>query len=311
MKTHILILRPGAIGDALLTFPLLRAMKMRNEQTHITFVSNSAVLPLATRFGLADAVFDYGAIEWSELFSQSGIRSPLLQKIAQGTSRAICWLQDPDGVVQHNLRYAGIQDVTIAPGRPSPTSELHIITYMASTIGMTLSEQERSQAFSSGPNNDAQSVAIHPGSGGSFKCWPIEHFTRVIQALWQQNIPVLLLAGPADTERLVTLQQHIGTPSTPSLLKMLNNASLVEVAEHLQRCKAYLGNDSGITHLAAMLGIPTVALFGPSNPNIWRPLGPHVQVIYKPDMKDLQVSVVFDTVMGVMNYPYGRSIRAM
>ena len=292
MTTHILILRPGAIGDTLLTFPLLRALKARNEQTHITFVSNPAVLPLASMFGLADAVFDYGAVEWSELFSQSGVRSPIVQDIIKHTHRAICWLRDPDNIVQHNLYTSGVQDVIIAPGRPTEASDSHIVTYLAHTIGMQLSEQERSQPFSSGPRHNAQGVALHPGSGGTSKCWPITHFAEVITTLWQQGIPVLLLAGPADTERLATLTQLVGIAPSPQLFTILVNAPLVEVAEQLQHYSVYLGNDSGITHLAAMLGLPTVVLFGPSSPTVWRPIGPHVQVCYEPDLNAIPIKKV-------------------
>ena len=297
MTTRILILRPGAIGDTLLTFPLLRALKTHNEQTHITFVSNPTVLPLASMFGLADAVFDYGAVEWSELFSQSGIRSRFLQDIMKHTNRAVCWLHDPDEIVQHNLHLAGVQDTIVAAGRPTEANGLHIVTYLAQTLGITLTKQERSQAFPSGPLSNAQGIAIHPGSGSTSKCWPLAHFAEVIMVLWQQSIPVLLLAGPADTERLSALLQLIGTPSAPRLLKTVVNAPLVEVAEHLQQYKAYLGNDSGITHLAAMLGIPTIVLFGPSSPIIWKPVGPHVRVLYEPELKNLSVEVVMDTLL--------------
>ena len=301
MTIRILIVRPGAIGDTLLTFPLLRALKTRNEQTHITFVSNPAVLPLASMFGLADAVFDFGAVEWSELFSQSGIRSPFLQDIMQHTNRAICWLRDPDEIVQRNLYATGVQDIIIAPGRPSEASGLHIVAYLAQTLGITFTEQKRSQAFSSGPLNDTQRVAIHPGSGGASKCWPLSRFAEFIIALWQQSIPVLLLAGPAETERLSALLQLIGPTPTPALLETVVNAPLVEVAEHLRHCNVYLGNDSGITHLAAMLGIPTVVLFGPSSPTLWRPVGPYVQVVYEPELKNLLVDVVLNAIMSVMN----------
>ncbi len=297
MTTYILILRPGAIGDTLLTFPLLRALKMHSEQTHITFVSNPAVLPLASIFGLADAIFDYGAIEWSELFSEAGICSPFLQDIMKQTNRAICWLRDPDDIVQHNLFTAGIQDVIVALGRPTEASGLHIVTYLAQTLGITLTEQERSQAFSSGPLNNAQGIAIHSGSGGASKCWPLAHFAEVITALWRQSIPVLLLAGPADIERVSALLQLIGTPPTSALLQTVVNAPLVKVAEHLRHCKAYIGNDSGITHLAAMLGIPTVVLFGPSSPTMWRPVGPDVQVLYEPELKNLSVKVVLNAII--------------
>lgn len=301
MATRILVIRPGAIGDTLLTFPLLRAFKTRTRDIRITFVSNPAVLPLAQKFGLADAVFDYGALEWSELFSQNGIRSAFMQGILRRTNRSICWLRDPDEIVQHNLSANGIVDVTIAPGRPTEPSGVHIVTYLAQTIGMTLTKQERSQAFASGSADDAQEVAIHPGSGGAAKCWPITHFAAIIKELWQQAIPVLLLAGLADTERLSALLKLISSPPTPSLLKIVVNYPLVEVAEHLQHCKGYLGNDSGITHLAAMLGLPTVVLFGPSNPIVWRPVGPNVHVLHKPMLEHLSVEVVLYTLLRINN----------
>ena len=165
---------------------------------------------------------------------------------------------------------------------------------------MKLTEQERSHAFSSGSLNEAQGVALHPGSGGASKCWPIEYFAQAIKVLWQQNMSVLLLAGLADAERLTSLLRLIGTPPASLLLKIMVNYPLVEVAEYVQHCKAYLGNDSGITHLAAMLGIPTIVLFGPSNPTMWKPIGPDVHVIYEPDLKHLSVKVVLDTIMRVI-----------
>ena len=295
---RVLIIRPGAIGDTLLMFPLLRALK--NEQIHITFVSNPTVLPLASLFGVADAVYDYGAVEWSELFSEAGIRAVFLRAILQRTDRAICWLRDPDEVVKRNLSSTGMQDVVIAPGRPAEASGLHIITYLAQTIGITLTEQERSKAFFPEPLNDAQGVAIHPGSGGAFKCWPIMRFANVIRGLWKQNIPVLLLAGPADTERLATLLQLIGTPPMSALLKTIVNAPLIEVVDHLRHYTVYLGNDSGITHLAAMLGLPTIVLFGPSSPALWRPVGPHVQVMYKDTLAEILVEDVMDMIMATV-----------
>ena len=301
MSTHILVVRPGAIGDTLLTFPLLRALKTRERDVHITFVSNPAVLPLAQQFGIADAVFNYAALEWSELFSQNGIRSAFMQGIAQPTDRTICWVRDPDDVVQHNLSAAGITDVTIAPGRPIEPSKIHIVTYLARTIGMTLTEQERLQPFSAGPMNDTQRVAIHPGSGGAAKCWPIEYFAALITALWQQAIPVLLLAGPADTERLSLLMQLLSSPPASALLELVVNAPLVEVAARLQECRSYLGNDSGVTHLAAMLGLPTVVLFGPSNPTVWRPIGLEVYVLHEPVLEQLSVEVVLNMMKRVIN----------
>ncbi len=301
MSEHILIIRPGAVGDTLLTFPLLRALKTRNEPMHITFVGNPAVLPLAEKFELADSIFDYGALEWSELFSQSGIHSPFLQHIIQHTDRAICWMRDPDGSIERNIRVAGVARILVTSGRPPEGREIHIVTYLAQTLGMTLSEQEQAQPFASIPAINTHGVAIHPGSGGTSKCWPITHFADIIKALWQHSIPVLLLAGPADTERLSTLMNTIPPPSTPSLLKLVVNAPLIEVAEHLQQFKVYLGNDSGITHLAALLGLSTIALFGPSNPTVWKPIGPKVRVIHESSLERISVKAVLHTLMMAVN----------
>ena len=81
------------------------------------------------------------------------------------------------------------------------------------------------------------------------------------------------------------------------MFNVLIDAPLVVVAEHLQRCSCYLGNDSGITHLAAMLGIPTIALFGPSDPAIWRPVGPDVEVIQERMLEQLPVNMVIESIL--------------
>src|SRR5439155_23407521 len=139
-------------------------------------------------------------------------------------------------------------------------------------------------------------IAIHPGSGGAQKCWPAASFVAVIEHLWQRGYPILLLAGPADHERVSGIHRSLSSPPEPGMLDVLIDAPLIVVAEHLQRCSCYLGNDSGITHLAAMLSIPTIALFGPGDPAIWRPLGPHVEVIQERVLEQLPVNMVIESI---------------
>ncbi|HEY6285347.1 MAG TPA: glycosyltransferase family 9 protein, partial [Ktedonobacteraceae bacterium] len=136
--------------------------------------------------------------------------------------------------------------------------------------------------------------AIHPGSGAVQKCWPTSRFATVIRRLWEQNHPVLLLAGPADTERVDDLLQQLSLPPGPEMFKMLTHALLLEVAQHLQECRCYLGNDSGITHLAAMLGVPTVAIFGPTDPAMWQPVGPFVKVLQGHTLEDVTVDATVE-----------------
>jgi ADP-heptose:LPS heptosyltransferase len=84
----------------------------------------------------------------------------------------------------------------------------------------------------------------------------------------------------------------------------MTDAPLLAVATRLKNCSAYLGNDSGITHLAAMLGVPTLALFGPSNPNVWRPVGTHVQVLYNSKLESIRVETVLDILTTIVNEKY-------
>jgi heptosyltransferase III len=304
----ILIIRPGAIGDTLLTFPIIQALRAQFDDPRITFVGNATVLPLAMALGLVEEVDDYGDLRWSELFSAEGIHTPELGKQLQQTELAICWLRDPDGRVEHNLRLAGIKQAIIAPGRPPEGRRVHVVNYLAETVGVN--QVRMDQVYHIHPHDTSlppkrrnksssheQYIAIHPGSGGARKCWPAVSFVAVIELLWQHGYPILLLAGPADHERVSGIQRSLSSPPGPGMLEVLIDAPLVLVAEHLLQCSCYLGNDSGITHLAAMLGIPTIALFGPSDPAVWRPLGPDVEVIHKRALEKLPVNMVIESIL--------------
>lgn len=299
---HVLIVRPGAIGDALLTFPVLKALRTRYDACKITFVSNPVVLPLARESGLVDETYDYGSLMWSELFASSGIRTHRLQDVMRHIDYVICWLRDPEGIMERNLEAQGIARIVVAPGRPPNENDIHIVTYLAASIGVAdivdnfYSIEMQSCVSQDEFVHEARPFAIHPGSGGAWKCWPVSHFAAIIRRLWQRQVPVLLLAGPADEERVQQLISTIGTPSQSSLLTLLEHVPLLDVAKQLQRCRGYLGNDSGITHLAAMLGVPTIALFGRSNPVLWHPVGPHVQVIHASELAHLSIDTVIEQV---------------
>lgn len=123
-------------------------------------------------------------------------------------------------------------------------------------------------------------LAVAPGSGQARKNWPLSHYYEVSRALaWQFSLKVVWLAGPAEEaaqpylEGLAQAQGHL----------LLANRPLSRVARVLRRCRLYLGNDSGLTHLAAAVAGPDVlALFGPTDPRVWAPLGPQVHVLSAP-----------------------------
>jgi ADP-heptose:LPS heptosyltransferase len=108
-------------------------------------------------------------------------------------------------------------------------------------------------------------LAIHPGSGSPGKNWPPENFAGVADwAAARANI--LLLSGPAERGA-----EEIRKAMKKAAPFVADNLPLTRLAGVLNWSRAYLGNDSGITHLAASLGVPTVALFGPTDPAVWGP----------------------------------------
>lgn len=287
---NILVLRPGAIGDALLAFPTLHALRAKYGAKRITFVSNANVLPLVQAWKLADDVSDFEQTLWSELFSTTGIRDAGLRELLAATDIAICWLGDPDHLVEGNLRQVGIKKIIVAPGRPPENSFAHVAEYLASTVKISAKQVRSWHPILPGAKAE-RAIAIHPGSGGERKNWPIASFAEIIKTLWQENCSVLLLAGPAEEQKLAYLQRHLKPPR--GLYRTLVNAPLLEIVQQIRHCQGYLGNDSGITHLAAMLGVPTVAIFGPgSRTSNWEPLGKHVGIIQQPDLNYLTPFVV-------------------
>ena len=292
---HILLIRPGALGDTLLTFPIIEALRAITPAPHVTLVGNRAVMPLARACGLAEETEDYEAPRWSGLFATPPAQNLALHRSLSKFERAIAWLHDPDTLVYRNLQAAGIAQVTVAPGRPAEQKRTHIVEYLASTIDVSIDAQPYYGACF--PVHDSQPgaghrLAIHPGSGGARKCWPVEHFAAVIRLLWERGQPILLLGGPADHERLEALLKLLPVSPQSPFLELLVDVPLLDLAPILLQCRGYIGNDAGITHLAAMLGLSTLALFGPTDPLAWHPCGRSVSILYKPDLAQLQVEAV-------------------
>jgi len=113
-------------------------------------------------------------------------------------------------------------------------------------------------------------LAVHPGSGSPSKTWPADRFARTLDALAVDRF--LLVEGPADAAAADVLAARPGAVRAQGLAPRRLGALLAEAA-------AFIGNDSGVTHLAAAFGAPTVALFGPTDPGVWSPAGPRVTLV--------------------------------
>ena len=142
-------------------------------------------------------------------------------------------------------------------------------------------------------------VAIHPGSGSERKNWPIDRWLELLRFLQEEtDFNFLLTGGEAEGTRL----QQLAASIAPVRLHRAERLPLAELASAFQQCHHFLGHDSGITHLAAAVGCPVTALWGPSRRVIWQPNNPQVRIIEAPggNLENLAVSSVCEFLRQVL-----------
>lgn len=116
------------------------------------------------------------------------------------------------------------------------------------------------------PNAESQIALIHPTAAFETKQWATENFARVAEFLYEKNLLAVAVATKAESAVLESLRQNSRVPIT-----IFDDLTLPEITALASKAKIFVGNDSGIAHIAAAVGTPTVVIFGASNPNHWRP----------------------------------------
>jgi len=125
-------------------------------------------------------------------------------------------------------------------------------------------------------------IAVHPGASSVRKRWATNHFSQLIASLIEATNQVLLCEGPLDCEVVneVIAQLCVGEKKAPA--RRIRIDDLMKLAAVVQHSRLYIGNDSGISHLAAATGIPTLSLFTATDPAIWSPRGPRARFLLSP-----------------------------
>jgi ADP-heptose:LPS heptosyltransferase len=122
-------------------------------------------------------------------------------------------------------------------------------------------------------------IAIHLGSQDlEFRRWPLERFVQFAERVRALGLePTIILTGTAPERPLIHrfIEQYSGHAADAS-----QSGSLEKTAALLERCQLLVSNDTGIMHLAAAMGTPTVGLFGPNSPRYWAPVGPRATFVY-------------------------------
>jgi ADP-heptose:LPS heptosyltransferase len=268
----LLVFHHGALGDFIVTLPALTRLKTR--YSHIHLAAGEAII----RLGEYLAVIDGGTAAESAvlsplygdpafLFSAECGRKPSIHRFLAGFADVLVFsftetLSDAVGEITGRRPYR-------VPPRPEPAAMVPVGEYLLCKIAETglISDASAPNRPKRKPGNGKtpERLVIHPGSGSPRKNWPLPRFLELAGMFAETGGSPAFLLGPAERKGYDALEgagHPVFRPETP-----------FELVDVLKNAKRFVGNDAGVTHLAAYLELSVTAIFGPSSPVRWAPAG--------------------------------------
>jgi len=289
---RVLVIFPGALGDLICLVPTIRAIARRHRDSSIELMARAELARFAVgRIGVA-AGHSIDRREVSALFrDQSRPDQPVAEFFGQfGVVYSFFAADDPNfrrsleactrgSVSFHRFRPEGEGHISrlyceaVDGGREPLDSHIDLSTADLSAAGQVLDQVNATPG---------KFVLLFPGSGSPTKNWPVDRFLQLARDTASITRPVVVL-GPAET--------GISSRFRETRLATLGGLDLPTVAALAHLAAAFVGNDSGVSHLAAASGCPGIVLFGPTDPARWQPIG-DVTAIRRQPLETLQVAEV-------------------
>lgn len=310
-KRDLLVFHRGALGDLLISLPFLAALPAHFGVKSLELVGQNKIIKLFANQPFVKVTFDQDRAFWAGLYSDppkvSAFLATLLEKcvgavvfssLAYNSNKPENKWPDSNELVRNELVrnelgsgiqdplvkglwMAGLKNIMIAPSRPIPGTGVHLLDQMfESTKVPRLIKKtviipkrdalEKAKIFLSenGLKQDSF-LTIHPGSGGVFKNWGEDNWLNLIGEIRKKfELPVVIILGPAETGMADFVRR---AKSGLSGVITAIDFSLPDITALISMSKFHLGQDTGISHLAASLGKAGIALFGPTDPSGWAP----------------------------------------
>ncbi len=284
----VLIIRLRSIGDTVLTTPSLFALRRFLPDTEIHILLEDWVAPVLDGSRLVDRVI---SIPRQSSSARARIARQLrragydvVYNLHGGTTAT--FLTRASGATHrvgfNHYQYARLHNhLAPAPQEIWSRSTLHSVEQQLALIGWTgvpvsdrpttqlavteNAQQEISRRLSA-EHVDGPLALIHPAAALETKRWPIENFARIVEAVAERGLTPAVIVSPMEKGVLDSLVSQ-----TSARLIKFDNLALPEVTALAARARLFIGNDSGIAHIAAAVNTPCVVVFGSSNVAHWRP----------------------------------------
>jgi len=301
----VLIVKPSSMGDIIHTFPVVRAIKMALPAVSITWVVADKYAELVRLSPHVDEIITIRRDDWARWWRLSTIRGLLefVGMIRENEFGAIIDLQGllRSGLVTfiarsrvkvgfgyaregaalfYNIKTSALSDATHAIDRYMATLKALKIT-PEKPYGFGLNLQAAESLWADTVTPDDPYVVINPNSRWATKRWPTESFATLAKELYTKyDLRCVITGGREDMERCERVAELAGDGVT----NLTGRGGLSHLAAILAKSAGMITNDSGPLHLAVALGVPTVSIFGPTDPAMTGPYGDgHVTVTHKVD----------------------------
>ncbi|HSE60361.1 MAG TPA: glycosyltransferase family 9 protein [Nitrospiraceae bacterium] len=288
----LLVIHPGTLGDVLMAVPSLRVMRAKFPRHDLALVARGEIGDLLKQAGEVSQVCSLEGAFGSTLFGGEPVLPSQWREWLGRCDRAIGFLSDPEGTVRATLGRFAIAHITLRSPFDGTLQAIHqsarfieiveqvVPTKVRLVPPLRVSHKRRAEARgilrSIGVKVPIDGlVVVHPGSGSPHKCADPRLYAGVIMWALDRGGQAVMIEGPADGEAVSAVTGLLSHRQVP----ILKHDDLNILAAVLAQASLFVGNDSGVTHLAASVGAPTVALFGPTDPARWAPIGPAMQVL--------------------------------
>ena len=271
-KKRLLIIHQGALGDFILTFPAV--IRLHRHFDGIDALCQSGLGKLAESLGIVRNWHPLESALVATLFSDA--IDPKIKAILTSYETIILFTFSKH--LEHNIRHLTSVPVCCIPPKPPVYMRQHLTEFVLKKLincglvtKLDLGDEEISFHNQRSKATCTDQVLIHPGAGSTRKRWPISDFLEVAAKLEVVGIKPEFVLGPAE-EDLAEILAH-----SDRIVHKLSD--LLALAELLKSAAGYIGNDSGVSHLAAFIGLPATVIFGPTDPERWAPLGRSVSIV--------------------------------
>ncbi|MGD8459280.1 MAG: glycosyltransferase family 9 protein [Desulfobacterales bacterium] len=274
-EAKLFILHQGALGDVVLTFPAIIAL--RKEFDTIDILCQGQIGKLAVKLGLIDKKYPLEAAYLATLFSDQ-VDTKIKDLISSYTKTLVFSFSSD---LENTINQISDRPCLRIPPRPPAPDSIHVAEYViqhlisggllkATDLENAESDRQKKQARKDHPI-DISKIIIHPGSGSIRKRWPLANFLNLADDLEKKGWQPQFVCGPAEPDLIAEIRNQKRPVHAFS--------ELTDLVDWLETAGGYIGNDSGVSHLAAFLGLPSVVIFGPADPLRWKPLGPGVEIV--------------------------------